>query len=349
MKNFEKHLIKKGSKVKEALAQLSDLSPDVILFVVDDNKKLIGSLTDGDIRKGLIQGFNIENSIDEIIYSKPIFIRKGEHKIEKLIEYREKLYRIIPVLALDNKIVDVINFRNIKSYLPVDAIIMAGGKGKRLLPLTADTPKPLLKVGEKPIIEHNIDRLSLFGVNNIWISINYLGDKIEQYLGNGLSKNINISYVREKTPLGTIGAVSQINNLKHEYIIILNSDLLTNFNYENFFSYFIKQSADMVVATMPYKVNIPYAVLETDNEKVINFKEKPTYTYHSNAGIYLIKKSVLNYLPKNQFYNATDLLDKMVSLNKKVFSYPLMEYWLDIGSPSDFQKAQQDIKKIDLK
>ena len=346
MSNYRKHLIQAGCFIREALIQLDKLASDAILFVVDHDNKLIGSLTDGDIRRGLIKGFTIENKIDDIIQANPRFIRKGDSDIEKVIRFRENLFRIIPIVDADNRVLNVINFREIKSYLPIDAVIMAGGKGQRLLPLTEKTPKPLLKVGDKPILEHNLDRLALFGIDDFWISINYLGEQIESFFGDGMAKNVQISYVKEDQPLGTIGAVSLIQDFKHEYVLITNSDLLTNIDYEHFFLDFLSQDADMAVVTIPYQVNIPYAVLETNEGRVLNFKEKPTYTYYSNGGIYLVKRSIFNFLPKAEFYNATDLIDELIKNDKKVYSYPLMGYWLDIGSHNDFERAQHDVTKI---
>jgi dTDP-glucose pyrophosphorylase len=343
---FKKHLIFSGSLIREALIQLDKLASDAILFVIDEENKLIGSLTDGDIRRGLIKGHTINDQINIIIQPNPRFIRKGDSDIEKVILFREMQFRIIPIIDTKNRVVNVINFREIKSYLPIDVVIMAGGKGQRLLPLTEQTPKPMLKVGEKPIIEHNIDRLALFGIDDFWISINYLGDQIKSYFGDGSSKNIKISYVTENRPMGTLGAVSQIHDFKHEFVLIMNSDLLTNLDYEHFFLDFLKYDADMAVVTIPYQVNIPYAVLETEEGRVLNFKEKPTYTYFSNGGIYLVKRYLFNYLPKGEFFNATDLIDVLIKKEKKVYSYPLIGYWLDIGSPSDFERAQNDITKI---
>ena len=223
---------------------------------------------------------------------------------------------------------------------------MAGGEGKRLRPLTEKTPKSLLKVGNRPIIEHNIDRLAEYGVEKIHISIKYLGYLIEEYFQNGEAKNISISYVKEDVPLGTIGAVSLINNLNSNYILLMNSDILTNIDYEDFFMEFVNQDADMAVATIPYKVDIPYAVLETSQNLVIDLKEKPTYTYYSNAGIYLIKKDLIKLIPTNSFFNATDLMELLIKSGKKLISYPLHSYWLDIGKHDDFEKAQEDIKHI---
>jgi predicted transcriptional regulator len=221
MRPYKEHLIPNGSTVKQALASLNLLSQDAILFVVDSTNKLIGSLTDGDVRRGLLNDFTLDSKIDEIIQPNPKFIRKGENNIQKVIEYREENYRILPVLNDNNKVINVINFRNIKSYLPIDAVIMAGGRGQRLAPLTDTIPKPLLKVGDKPIMEHNLDRLTKYGIDDFWVSLNYLGEQIENHFGDGKEKNIKIEYVWENEPLGTIGAVAQINTFEHDYVLVL--------------------------------------------------------------------------------------------------------------------------------
>ena len=324
------------------------LAQDAILFVVDVNDKLIGALTDGDVRRGLIKGFTIDSLIDDIIQENPRFIVKGENNLEKIIEYRKGDFRIIPVVDENRKVVNIINFRIIKSYLPIDAVIMAGGRGQRLQPLTNYTPKPLLKVGDKAIMEHNLDRLALFGIDDFWISVKYLGEQIENYFGDGKTKNVKIEYVWEDEPLGTIGAVSQIKNFEHDFILVTNSDLLTNIDYEQFFLEFIREEADLAVLTIPYQVNIPYAVLETTKGQVKSFKEKPTYTYYSNGGIYLFKKDMLQYIPKNTFFNATDLMEELINKNLKVISFPFIGYWLDVGKHEDFEKAQIDVKLISL-
>ena len=349
MRIYKDHLILSGSKVKEALLLLNELSQDAILFVVDAEDKLIGALTDGDVRRGLIKGFTIDSYIDEIIQDDPRYITKGENNLEKIIEYREGDFRIVPVVDENHRVVNVINFRKIRSYLPIDAVIMAGGRGQRLQPLTDTTPKPLLKVGDKAIMEHNLDRLALFGIDDFWVSVKYLGEQIEAYFGQGIKKNIKIEYVWEDEPLGTIGAVSQIKNFEHDYILVTNSDLLTNIDYEQFFLEFIKQDADLAVLTIPYQVNIPYAVLETINGTVKSFKEKPTYTYYSNGGIYLMKRDMLKHIPKDTFFNATDLMDELIKSDLKVISYPFVGYWLDVGKHEDFEKAQKDINYIKFK
>ena len=325
---------------------LNKLAKDAISFIVDENDRLIGSLTDGDVRRGLIQGADLGQPVENIIQSQPRFIRKGDQDIEKVIEYRENNYKIIPILDNEDRIVNVINFGELKSYLPVDVVVMAGGKGTRLRPLTDSTPKPLLKIGDKPILEHNIHRISLYGMDDLWISVNYLGEQIEEYFGNGNHKNLNIDYVWEEEPLGTIGSVSKIDNFIHDYVLVTNSDILTNLDYEDFFLRFKEEDADFAVVTIPYKVDVPYAVLETTNGLVMGLKEKPTYIYYSNGGIYLMKREVINRIPKDTFFDTTDLMEQIIADGKKVISYPLNGYWLDIGKPEDYNKAQEDIKTL---
>jgi len=347
MVNYIQHLLKKASSIKDALIKLDALAKDAILFIIDDLGKLQGSLTDGDVRRGLLNGVQINENVTKILQTNPKFILKSNYDLQEIIDLRSENYKVFPVLDDDGIIINVVNFRLIKSYLPLDAVIMAGGKGTRLRPLTNDVPKPLLPVGDKTIMEHNVDRLVEFGIDDFWFSVNYLGEKIKKFFGSGKEKNLSINYVWEDTPLGTIGAISKIDNLKHADVLVTNSDILTNLDYEQFYLDFKRSNADLSIASIPYNVNIPYAVLEKDEDATITgFKEKPTYTYYSNGGIYLMKKSVLGLIPKNTFYNATDLIEKLLSLNKKVVSFSLEGYWLDVGKHDDYKKAQIDINKI---
>lgn len=346
MRNYKDHLIPFDSDIMQALKQLDYLAKDAILFVVAEDDKLVGSLTDGDVRRGLIKGMATSDPVSSIIQLNPRFLRKGEMDIDKVIAYREGNFRILPILDKEDRVVNVINFRETRSYLPVDAVIMAGGRGQRLKPLTDLTPKPLLKVGNKPIMEHNVDRLALYGIDDFWFSVKYLGEQIEDYFGNGNNRNVQIRYVWENEPMGTIGAVSKIEDFEHDYVLLTNSDVLTNLDYEHFFLDFIKSNVDFAVVTIPYEVNIPYAVLETADGHVRSFKEKPTYTYYSNGGIYLMKRDVLKFLPKNSYFNTTDLMEKLLAEGLKILSYPLSGYWLDVGKHEDFDKAQKDILQI---
>lgn len=344
--NFRKHLINRDSTIKYALELLSNIGMETILFAINDKGQLIGSLTDGDIRRGLLNEISLNSSILEIINPNPKYLRKDSYSIDEINKLRDNNYMVVPVVNSSDIILNIISFSSMNSYLPIDVVIMAGGLGSRLKPLTDKTPKPLLKIGDKTIIDYNIDRLISFGVDDFWISVRYLADQIKDHFGNGNTRNVSIEYVSEDNPLGTIGAVSKINNFRHDYVLVTNSDILTNLNYESFFKDFIEKDADMSVVTIPYDVEIPYAVMETKTNKILSFIEKPTYTYYSNGGIYLIKKSILKNIPKNKLFNSTDLMELLLEKKLNLISYPMHNYWLDIGKPKDYLKAQNDIKHI---
>ena len=341
------HIISQSDNIRNALILLDKLSTDAILFVVDDNNHLSGSLTDGDIRRGFIKGLGFNDSLTSYMQQKPVYLMENKYSLEDLESLRK--FKIIPILNVNNEIVDIINFRLKRTILPIDVVIMAGGKGQRLMPLTANTPKPLLKIGDKPIIEYNIDQLIKVGVKGITLSVNYLSDQIIHYFGNGEDKGITIDYIIEDKPLGTIGSILLKQSFQHEDVLVMNSDLLTNIDFADFYKTFKETDADIAVAAVSYKVKVPYGVLETNNENiVVSLKEKPSYTYFSNAGIYLIKKEILSMIPRNSFFNITDLMERVIDMKYKLVTYPLNCYWLDIGKHEDFKKAQEDIKHIKM-
>lgn len=345
----EKHTIDYGLSVRDALIKLDEIAPSSILFVVDKDGKLLGSLTDGDLRRGFIKGLGFDNKLLDFVQSSPISIKQNEYDLNQLERYKKNLLKIIPIVNNNNVIVDILDFSLRTTLIPADAVLMAGGEGKRLRPLTENTPKPLLKVGDKPIIEYNIDRLINFGIKTINLSINYLGEQLVEYFGNGDSKGIDIKYVKEDKPLGTIGSILLVENFYNDDIIVMNSDLLTNIDFADFFKTYKESQADMAVAATSYHVDVPYAVLEVaDGVEVKSLKEKPRYTYYSNAGIYIIKKEILKMIPENQFYDITDLMERVLEMNLKLVTYPINGYWLDVGKHEDFKKAQEDIKHIKL-
>ncbi|WP_295127395.1 nucleotidyltransferase family protein [uncultured Chitinophaga sp.] len=347
-RQWEKHLISNSATILQALERLNDLGSNLTLFIVDEHNTLHGSLTDGDIRRALIRNVTVAERVDAIMNKDCSYLVNKNIDFVVLQTLRNRQIKLLPIVDEQKRICRLLNLEKVRSVIPVDAVIMAGGEGRRLKPLTDSIPKPLLPVGDKPIIEHNVDRLDSFGVENIYITVKYLGEQIEHYFKNGRERNISIKFVREDEPLGTLGACSLIKDFRHEYVLVMNSDLLTDINYEDFFIEFIRSGADMAVATIPYVINVPYAVLETQDNFVQTFKEKPTYTYYSNAGIYLVRKELLENLPYNSFFNATDLMDDLIGQNKKVLSYPLLGYWLDIGKHEDYKKAQEDIKHISV-
>jgi len=346
MKN---HLISHNAIVKDALAALNSLGLEIMnLFVIDDDQKVLGSVTDGDIRRSLLKGQPLTESVTNVMNARFERLEKGAYTFSDLDRIRKKNIRLVPVLNYDGRLEKLIDLNRKKSLLPLDALIMAGGEGNRLRPMTAATPKPLLKIGNKPIIEYNIDRLIDYGIEHINISVRYLGHQLVDYFGDGKDKDASISYIWEDEPLGTLGALRLAPPAQRDAWLVMNSDLLTNIDFEDFYRCFIEQEADLAIATIPYHVKIPYAVLQTTNNQVLALQEKPTYTYYSNAGIYLLKKELANHIPGTGKYDATDLVEELIRTGKRVISYPILGYWLDIGKPEDFVKAQEDIKHLNL-
>lgn len=336
-----------GATIIDALRRLNEIRDvsRLILFVLDDNDKVVGSLTDGDIRRALVGNADLNTMLNTIANKNFLFEYEWE-TLSNLSKYREKDIRILPILDKNNQLVRVIDLDKYKALLPLDCMIMAGGRGKRLSPLTDKMPKPMLMLGDKPIIEHNIDRLISFGIKRFYISLKYLGEQIEDYFGDGKEKGVEIHYIWEEKPLGTAGALSLVPEFSTDNILLMNSDLFTNIDFENLYSNLIKMDADMAVASTEYKVDVPYAIFETDGSNVVNFQEKPSYVYQSNAGIYILNKELVKEIPKGEFFDITDLMEKVVSSGRKLIYNPILGYWIDIGKPIDYKRAQEFIKHL---
>jgi len=351
LNQYKEHFIQSTATAREALKILDQLPDNEIrtLFVLE-GARLVGSLTDGDIRRGLLANREISEKVALYMNRNFKSLKRESINPEILTNYRNLEIWLLPVLNEKNEIEQVINLKNLKTVIPAAAVIMAGGRGERLRPLTDSLPKPMLKVGDKPILEINIDRLVQFGIKKFYISIQYLGDKIIEYFGDGSKKNISIEYLREDDPLGTIGACSLIRNMEYEQLLVMNSDILTNVDFEDFYNYHRAKGALMCAATIPYNVNIPYGIMKMDGDEynVIGLVEKPTYTYYANAGIYLLNRDLIDAIPKNSFYNATDLMQQLIDTRKKLLHYPILQYWLDIGKYEDYIRAQQDYKHINF-
>jgi dTDP-glucose pyrophosphorylase len=341
--NKEPYLISHRATLIDCLGQLNKLKSDLNLFVVDDDSKLQGSVTDGDIRRGLVAGMGLHDLVVSVMNKSCKFLTDKRIDLHVILEQRKLGIKILPVVDDQRTIVDLLNFSNVRTLLPVDAVIMAGGTGSRLLPLTKKTPKPLLQVGEKPIIAHNLDRLKTFGISHINVTVNYLGEQVRAFL-NGYDASIRC--VSEPVPNGTVGAITLVEKWYNDSILLLNSDLLTNLDYEDFFLEFQRSGADMIVGAISYPLKVPYAILETSGNDIVGFREKPEYNYFANTGIYLFKKELLSLVPRNTYFDATDLMSSVIEKKKKLTYYPMTSYWLDIGSHDDYKKAQQDIKHM---
>lgn len=342
----EKYIISFEATIIQALSTLNGIRHTVqTLFVVNGKDEMVGTLTDGDIRRSLINGKPLDTPVSEVMHKDFQFITQSNWDVQKLKSLRKKDILFIPILDNERHIVGVCNLMKYKNILPIDAVLMAGGKGERLRPLTEKTPKPLLPVGDKAIIDYNIDNLIYYGVKHISVTVNYLREQLEEHFASE-KDGIKIQCVREPRFLGTMGSLRFVENFHHDTILIMNSDLFTNVDLEDFYLHFIETGADMSAAAIPYSVSVPYGIFNVDNDCITGLTEKPTYNYYANAGIYLVKRNVLDLIPNDTFFNATDLIELLISQNKKVVRFPLHGYWIDIGNKDEYAKAQDIVKHL---
>lgn len=343
------HIIYHDLTLIDALKQINNIKlPDpFVLFVLDANQKMVGTLTDGDIRRALINNMCIDTPIFTFMHRNFRYLMHDskDNFVNEIRKLRQENIKLVPVLDAENHIMDILNLAKYKTRLPVDAVLMAGGKGERLRPLTHITPKPLLPVGDKAIIDYNIERLIYFGIKHISVTVNYLREQIEEHYKLPFN-GVNISCVREPKYLGTVGSVKFVNNFYNDTVLVMNSDLFTNIDYEDFYLHFKEHNADMSVVAVPYSVSVPFGVFSLDGRNIKGLVEKPKYNYYANAGIYLIRREIIEEIPDNTFYNATDLIESLIRKNKTVIRYPLNGTWIDIGTPQEYEKAQDLARHI---
>lgn len=341
------HIIKRNVTIFDALKALNNLKNNVplTLFVENEKLEIVGSLTDGDIRRSLLSGNGLETKLEEVMHQKFFYLKLNDYDVKQLHEFKTKGMDLIPVLNNQMQIVDMVDLKKQKSYLPVDAVLMAGGKGERLRPITEKKPKPLLKVGDKAIIDYNVERLISYGIKNVNVTINYLGEQLEEHFLEPI-QGVQVQTVREPKFLGTMGSILFVEQFYNNTILMMNSDLFTNIDYEDFFLHFKEHDADLSIASVPYTISVPYGILELDGREVKGILEKPTYNYYANAGIYLMKRELLNLIPKDTFFNAIDFIDILVLNNYKVIRFPMNGTWIDIGNPQEYQKAKELSKHL---
>ena len=338
-----KNTINGSSSLLEALKKIDSLSNESLtLFVLDDDNKVRGTVTDGDIRRYLVSGGKLSDSISNAMHTNYSFIKEGETcLVLKLREMKSRGISLVPLLNTEGHIINIYDLSNYKSYLPVDAVLMAGGKGERLRPLTEKTPKPLLTVGDKAIIDHNVDRLISYGVKHINVTVNYLAEQIEEHFMEPRS-GVQVKCFREPKFLGTIGSIRYVTELYNDAVLVMNSDVFTNLDFEDFYLHFKEHNADMSVCAVPYSVKVPYGIFEIEGKRDIKgIVEKPTYDLSANAGIYLIKRELLDMIPADVMFHSTDLLSVAVEAGKKVIRFPLNGTWIDIGNPQEYNRANE--------
>lgn len=342
-----RYLINQNETLLQALKRINALQTGpLVLFVLDDNKRMTGTLTDGDSRRALISGATVDTFVKEVAHTSFYFIRSGEGDlVQELKKQKELKMKLVPVLDHQNHIIDIINLEQFITQLPIDAVLMAGGKGERLRPLTEKIPKPLLRVGNKTIIDHNIDRLISYGVQHISVTVNYLKEQIEDHFAQP-HNGVQVQTVREPKFLGTIGSVKFVKEFYNDTVLVMNSDVFTNINFEDFYLHFIEHDAVMSVAAIPYTVSVPYGIFDLNGRDINGLVEKPTYNYYANAGIYLIKREALKEIPDDTMFHSTDLIERLISEDKKVIRFPLNGTWIDIGNPQEYQKANELVKHM---
>ncbi|MEL7533102.1 MAG: sugar phosphate nucleotidyltransferase [Bacteroidota bacterium] len=335
--------------MRAALERLNLLPVGTQLFVLEQNQRLIGTLSDRDIRNGLLRNLQLDDQVRVFMDPDFAFVTDGNLSADQMDSFRASGLQILPLLDERHHIIDLIDLADTKSILPLEALIMAGGQGKRLRPYTQETPKPLLPLGNKTIIEHLIALLGQYGIQRVHLCTRYRHQQIQETLTQTLGPDVNLSFHVEEQALGTIGGASLIDNWQREDLLIINADLLTNINLAHFFNAYQQSEADMAIAATRFEFQVPFAVLDTHYGQVYGIDEKPKMSYQTNAGIYLIKRKELASIPQNEVFDATDLIEKLIKQNKKVISVPLDGYWLDIGTPEDYHKAQEDIRHLEIK
>lgn len=347
MTSFEHQCVKQDDTILSALAKLDKLSGQaMVVFVLNNKEQVVGTLTDGDIRRALLRGVQLDTQVAKIMHTKFSYLSTTEKDYTVTINnIRKRNITVVPVLDENNHLVKIYNLNKMRSILPIDAVLMAGGKGERLRPLTEKTPKPLLPVGDKAIIDRNVECLILYGLEHISVTVNYLKEQLEEHFAKPV-QGVKVNTVRESKYLGTIGSVRFIDIFYNDTILVMNSDLFTDIDYEDFYLHFKQNDADMSVAAVPYTVSVPYGIMDLEGRNIKGMLEKPRYNYYANAGIYLIKRELIDFIPQNKFYNATDLIDDLIRLNKSVIRYPINGTWIDIGNPQEYQKAKDLMKHL---
>lgn len=348
MSNRNDLCVPSSTSTEEALTLLNE-NNEKILFVVNEKEQLIGSVTDGDIRRAILKKLSLHSSIESVMNNAPIVVSENIPRFDAVTQMREQQLTHLPILDEAGKIVHVLalsDYNETQQKLDNAIVLMAGGMGQRLQPLTENCPKPLLKLTDKPILETIIDNFSQRGFYNFYISINYLGEQIQNHFGTGSKKNISIDYLEETKRLGTAGALSLLPRRLTQPFIVMNGDLLTNLNFQSLLDFHSENNAAMTICVREYDFQVPYGIVNVDGIEVTSLEEKPTFSFFINAGIYVIDPEVLQYVPNDVYFDMTDLIDILMTNNKMVASFPIKSYWRDIGSHDDYLRAKDEFNQI---
>jgi dTDP-glucose pyrophosphorylase/CBS domain-containing protein len=345
----ERHLVSLECSIRDALVRI-DRNGQGIVFVADPERHLLGTISDGDVRRAMLRGVQLDDLVERLLDSdrssapKTISAPAGTSDADLLQKMNEHGVRQIPIVSADGQIIDLAFLSElVKNYeLPLRAVIMAGGYGTRLRPLTDKIPKPMLPVGGRPLLQRTIEQLKEVGVRHINVATHYKADVIIAHFGDGHEFGVEIEYLREAAPLGTAGALLMVKACD-DPLLIINGDILTQVNFRAMLEYHRAHKAWLTVGVRQYDVQVPYGVLECDGATVTRVSEKPKMTFFVNAGIYVVEPAVRSYIQDGCRFDMTDLIERLVADRCPVVGFPIAEYWLDVGSPMDYEQAQQDV------
>ncbi|PTB31256.1 nucleotidyltransferase family protein [Photobacterium phosphoreum] len=346
--NWKEILLLPTNTIRDALKIIDSGALQIALVTL--NNKLQGTVTDGDIRRGLLNNISLDDSIEKIMNKSPLTADYSFSKSTLISLLESKKITSIPILK-NCELVGLETLHHLleKPKLDNPIFIMAGGFGTRLRPLTDNCPKPLLKVGSKPILEIILQRFIDAGFYNFYISTHYLPEMIRDYFGNGSKWNINITYVHEDSPLGTGGALGLLpKTIEQLPLIMINGDVLTNLDIKALLDYHNKEDALATMCVREFDYQIPYGVVDKKGNQVIGMTEKPLYKFHVNAGIYVVTPALFNSVRADIKIDMPTLLESCIQQDKKIILYPLTEYWLDIGQMNEYKQAQKDIISLGL-
>lgn len=347
MKDWKKVLITEQATLRETIG-IIDGGALKIALVVDAGKRLLGTVSDGDIRRGILRGCSLEDSVQEVLNRTPTVAAQNEGRDKILAMMRQKQVYQIPVVDAEGVIVGLEILERILEVPKHDnwVVLMAGGLGSRLAPLTEDTPKPLLKVGGKPILETIIENFVDYGFTNFRISVNYKAEMIESYFGDGSRFGARIDYLREEKKLGTAGALSLLSERPTSPVLVMNGDVLTKVNFQQLIDFHREHQAQATMCVREYDFQVPYGVVTLNKHRILTIEEKPVQRFFVNAGIYVLEPETLALIPKDSYYDMPTLFEQLVAREQETAVFPIREYWLDIGRMDDFQRAEGEFGKV---
>ncbi len=350
IKNWQKVIVSPTTTIREVL-EIIDKEALRVAIVVLGCDTLVGIVTDGDIRRGILQGIELSAPVSTIMNNNPTSANVSLSSVELKTLMQERKILSLPIVDDSGKLVGL---KTLYDTLVVDkrenpVFIMAGGFGTRLRPLTDHCPKPMLKVGGKPMLENLINNFKNYGFYKFFISTHYLPEVIMNHFGDGSNFGIEITYIHETTPLGTGGALSLLpKSLPKEPLIMINGDILTNVDFAKVLDFHVKQHSDATMCVRDYEIKVPFGVIEGAGHEITNIVEKPTYRYFVNAGIYVISNHIIESLPNNEHLDMPTLFEQKQKMGCKTLKFPIHEYWLDVGRHDDFNKAQSDIYELGI-